>query len=144
MVEWLEFSLRAWDRGGDEIAPAEFLDQLLIAPGDSATVAEGPGCPRVRLLSVALKDFDHVDITDDAGARCEAFAAAVRQGLIRAAGWLACQPPGLFEELRTTGRVTDIFVGGWIDQDQFDLDLPAEFLRACGVLGLSVSICTND
>ncbi len=50
----------------------------------------------------------------------------------------------LFEELRTAGRVTEIFVGGWIDQDQFDLDLPTEFLQACGMLGLSISICTND
>jgi len=144
MVEWLEFSLRVWDRGGDEVASAEFLDRLLIAPGDAATVEEGPGCSRVRLLSVSQKDFDHIDITDDAGAQSVAFEAAVRQGLIRAAEWLARQPPALFEELRAAGRVTDVFVGGWIDQDQFDLDLPAEFLRACGVLGLTISICTND
>jgi hypothetical protein len=144
MIEWLEFSLRAWDRGGGEIAPAEFLARLLIVPGDPVTVAEGPGCPRVRLLSVARKDFDHVDITDDAGARSEAFAAAVREGLLRAADWLARQPPVLFEQLRKAGRGTDVFVGGWIDQDQFDLEVPAEFLRACGMLGLSISICTND
>ena len=144
MVEWLEISLRAWNQKGDEIAPSEFLDQLLIVPGDPASVAEGPGCPRVRLLSIARKDFDHVDITGGAGARSEAFAAAIHQGLIRAADWLARQPPALFEELRMAGRVSDIFVGGWIDQDQFDLDLPAVFLQACGMLGLSISICTND
>lgn len=144
MMEWFEFSLRAWDPTGGKIAPSEFVARLLIAPGDPASVAEGPGCPRVRLLSVARKDFDHVDITDDVGARSEAFAAAIHQGLVRAADWLARQPPALFQELRATGRVTDIFVGGRIEQDQFDLDLPAEFLRACGVLGLSISICTND
>ncbi len=66
------------------------------------------------------------------------------QGLVRAADWLARQPPSLFKEFRTAGRGTDLLIEGWIDQDQFDLDLPVEFLRACGVLGLSVSICTND
>jgi len=144
MVEFLEFTLRVWDRRGCEIASAEFLDRLLIAPGDPAAVEAGPGVPRVRLLSVERKDFDHVDITKDPGARSEAFAIAVRQGLLRAADWLALQSPAVFDQLRTAGRITDVFVRGWIDQEQFDLELPAEFLRACGVLGLCISICTND
>jgi hypothetical protein len=144
MVEWLTFCLRVWDPRGRKIAAAEFLDRLLIAPGDPATVEDGPGVPRVRLLSVAQEDFTHVDITADAGARSEAFAAAVHDRLVRAAEWLARQPPAVFAELRAAGRVTDVFVGGWIEQDQFDLDLPPEFLRACGALGLTVSVCTND
>jgi hypothetical protein len=144
MVEWLEFCLRAWDRRGRKVAPAEFLDWLRIAPSDPAAVEEGPGAPRVRLLAVAMKDFDEVDITADAGARSEAFAVAVHDGLVRAAAWLARQPAAVFEELRAAGRVTDVFVGGWISQDQFDLELPPEFLRACGALGLTVSVCTND
>jgi hypothetical protein len=142
MVEWLEFSLRAWD-WRDHIPPAEFLDRLSIAPGDPA-VADGPGVPRVRLLSVFRDDFANVDVTADAGARSEAFDAAVREGLVRAAEWLAHQPPAVFEDLRKAGHKTDVFIGGWIDQDQFDLNLPPEFLRACGTLGLTISICTND
>lgn len=143
MVEWLQFTLRAWDRRGDAIRPAEFLDRLLIAPGDPAVVEDGPGVPRVRLFAVSVEDFSHVDTTEDAGAQSEAFAAAVHDGLIRAAAWLARQPSDMFEELRAAGRVTDVFVGGWVTQDQFDLDLPPEFLRACGALGLTVSVCTN-
>ncbi len=50
----------------------------------------------------------------------------------------------MFEELRASGSVTDVFVGGWVTQDQFDLELPPEFLRACGKLVLTVSVCTND
>jgi hypothetical protein len=144
MIEWLTFCLRAWDRRGHEIAPAEFLDRLLISPDDPVAVEYGPGVPRVRLLSVAKEDFAEVDTTTDAGARSEAFAATLRDGLVRAADWLDRQPPGVFLELRTAGRVTDVFISGWIEQDQFDLDLPPEFLRACGALGLTVSICTND
>jgi hypothetical protein len=144
VVEWLQFTLRAWDRRGHPIQPSEFLDRLAIAPGDSAVVEDGPGVPRVRLVAVAMDDFAHVDTSADAGAQSEAFAAAVHEGLVRAAGWLARQPVGVFEELRAAGRVTEVFVGGWITQDQFDLDLPPEFLRACGALGLTVSVCTND
>lgn len=144
MVEWLSFSLRAWDRLGRPIRPDEFVGRLSFAPGDQAAVEDGPGNPLVRLLAVAVEDFDHVDTSADAGARSEAFAAALHDGLVQAAGWLTRQPAGVFEELRAAGRVTDVFVGGWVTQDQFDLDLPSEFLRACGALGLSVSVCTND
>jgi hypothetical protein len=144
LLEWLEFTLRAWDRGGRPIRRAEFLERLAIAPGDPAAVQDGPGVPRVRLLAIAVEDFAHIDTSEDAGARSEAFAAAVRDGLIRAAGWLTRQSADVFAELRASGRVTDVFVGGWVTDDQFDLDLPPEFLAACGALGLSVSICTND
>lgn len=144
MVQWLTFCLRAWDPRGRIIAPGDFLDRLLIAPGDPVTVESGPGVPRVRLLSVAQEDFAQADTTADAGAKSEAFAAAVRDELVRVAKWLARQPPAVFEKLRADGRVTDLFVGGWIEQDQFDLDLPPDILQACGALGLTVSICTND
>jgi hypothetical protein len=95
-------------------------------------------------LSVAQQDFAHVDTTADAGAQSEAFAGAVHDGLVRAAKWLAQQQPDVFARLRADGRATDLFVGGWIEQDQFDLDFPPDILQACGALGLTVSICTND
>lgn len=144
MVEQLSFSLRVWDRRGHAIRLCEFLDRMSITPDDAVVVENGPGVPRVRLLTVAMDNFAYVDTSGDAGTQSEAFAAAVHDGLVRAARWLARQPVGVFEELRAAGRVTDLFVGGWVTQDQFDLDLPPEFLRACAALGLTVSICTND
>jgi hypothetical protein len=145
MVEWLQFSLRAWDPRGRPIRTSEFVARLSIAPGDPVVVEENrPGVPRVRLLAVGVEDFAHLDTSADAGARSEAFDAAVHDGLVRAAEWLTGQPAAVFEELRAAGRVTDVFVGGWVSQDQFDLDLPPQFLQACGALGLTISICTND
>jgi hypothetical protein len=144
MVEWLQFTLRAWHHSGDRKVAASLLDRINIMPGDAAVVEDGPGVPRVRLLRVSMEDFAHVDTTADAGAQSEAFAAAVRAGLIRAAEWLSRQPLELFKELRAAGCLTDVFVGSWMTDDQFDLDLPPEFLRACGALGLTVSVCTND
>jgi hypothetical protein len=74
----------------------------------------------------------------------EEFAARLRDGFLGAAERLGSLPPGAFEEWRALGRRADIFVGGWLDDQQFDLDLPSEFLLACGRLGLVVSICTNE
>ena len=144
MVEWLQFSLRVWDRRGVEIRRAEFLDRLSLEPGDPVDVENGLGVPRVQLFAVSMANMSHIDNTEDAGAQSEAFAAAIREGLIRAALWLERQPSDVFKNLREFGHVTDVFVGGWITDGQFELDLPPEFLLACGKLGLTVSICTND
>lgn len=122
----------------------DFLDRLIVDPADPVRIEDGPGVPHVRLLSLSMADFVNVDSSEDAGAKSEAFAAALHVGLVSAAEWLIRQRPTVIEELRANGRVTDVFVGGWITQDQFDLDLPSEFLRACGALGLTLSICTND
>jgi hypothetical protein len=144
VVEWLQFTLRAWDRGGTAVRAAEFLDRLIVDSDDTVRIEDGPGVPRVRLLSLSIDDFANVDTSEDAGAKSEAFAGALREGLVSAAAWLTRQRATVFKELRAAGRVTDVFVGGWITQDQLDLDLPPEFLQACGALGLTLSVCTND
>lgn len=144
MVEWLQFTLRAWDRGGTAVRAADFLARLIVDAGDTVRIEDGPGVPRVRLLSLSMEDFADVDTSEDAGAQSEAFAGALREGLLSAAEWLTRQPATVFKELRAAGRVTDVFVGGWVTQDQFDLELPPEFLQACGALGLTLSVCTND
>jgi len=144
MVEWLQVSLRAWDPSARPIPRAEFLDRLVLGPDGPVSVPTPPDNPRVRLLAISRDDFAHVDTSADAGARSEAFVAAVTDGLTRAAAWLTLQPVDVFESLRAGGRRTEVFVGAWVTQDQFDLDVPPAFLRACGVLGLTLSICTND
>jgi hypothetical protein len=144
VLEWVTFTLRAWAQEGSDVQPSEFVERLVIVPRDSIVVEETVGVARVRLLGIATSDFAHVDTTEDAGAQSEAFAKAIQAGLVRAAEWLSLQSPELFLELRASRRFTDIFVSGWISGDQFDLDLPPEFLQASGTLGLTVSICTND
>jgi hypothetical protein len=140
MVEWLSVTLRAWDRTKRAVARSEFIDRLSIRPGDPATEPKKDvgGVTRLELLLVELKAFE------DEEEPTEAFVAAVGDGLLRAAGWLGRQPVEVFEKVRAAGGGGDLFVGGWIERDQFDLDLPPELLRACGTLGLPISICTND
>ena len=55
VVGRLELVLRARDRDGHQIGTAEFLDWLLIEPGDPCSVEDGPGVPRVRLLSMSIR-----------------------------------------------------------------------------------------
>jgi hypothetical protein len=144
MVKWFQFTLRAWHQSGDRRVAAKLMGRINIRPGDPVVVAGVPSVSHVQLLSVSREDFADVDTTEDAGAQSEAFAAAIREGLIRAGEWLNRQPVEVFEELRAAGCATDVFVGGWMTDDQFDLDLPPEFLQACGALGLTVKVCTND
>ena len=60
--------------------------------------------------------------------------------------------PSMLSERRATAASweslsfmpADVFIGGWMNCDQFDLTLPPEFLLACGRLGLPIDIYTND
>lgn len=74
----------------------------------------------------------------------EEFATRTQQGFIRAARWMSTLGRQGLDGWRSEGRKADIFVGGWMANEQLDLLFPAEFLQQCGRLGLPVSICTND
>lgn len=105
----------------------------LLAPSDSAwkwAVA--------TLFSVRLDEML------EAEEPTEAFAHGIAAGFQKAAAVLAkCKLAGL-DQWRAQGKEADIFIGGWLANEQFDLQLPASFLEQCARLGLSISICTND
>jgi hypothetical protein len=132
-------SLRGY--GGAEPTGAAFFKQIGLepdsgfptSPSDSAWKAAS-----VELVEVAMEDLrDYPEPTEE-------FVARVNSGLLRAAKWLLSRPVEAFEQWRSNGRQADIFIGGWLEGDQFDLALPATFLLACGRAGLSIEICTND
>jgi hypothetical protein len=109
------------------------IDPVRLSPSDSAFQAA-----LVELFAVAMRDVK------DAPELSEAFEERVQQGFDQAAAVLAqCSREGL-EEWRSSGKEADIFIGGWLANEQFDLKLPAAFLAECSRLGLSISICTND
>jgi hypothetical protein len=74
----------------------------------------------------------------------EQFAGATEAALVRAADWLERRPVGAFERLRGDSIKVDVLVDAWIDQNQFDVELPAAFVRACGRAGLAIAVVTND
>ena len=86
----------------------------------------------------------NMDDVKDAEEPTEAFAERVQEGFDSAALLLVrCKIQGL-AEWRARGKEADVFVGGWLANEQFDLKIPAPFLVQCARLGLSISICTND
>jgi hypothetical protein len=136
-IDNISVSLRAWG-GDDHEAAAALLDTLPIAHSDGVHKAEGPGVPRVQLLSLSIEDFIGQEEPS------EAFAAALRTGLLNAARWMEKQSPEVFTSLRAEGANADVFIGAWIDSDQIDLVLPPEFLVECARHGLPITLITND
>ena len=92
----------------------------------------------VVMAAIEIGEFVDTDETS------EAFEIALRVRLVAAGDWLSRQSVSVFEDIRGAGLKCDVFIGGWIDCDQFDLDLPPNFLLACGERGLEITICTND
>jgi hypothetical protein len=140
-VEWLTVDVRVWTKG-KQVPDAAFLSQLIAVPGAEPVEThksekEGKSA-RVTLVAVKVSDFEQEHEPS------EAFAKAVRTQLLRAATWLTGQSAGAFACLRDAGFNADVFIESWIDQDQFELELPAEFVVACGRLGLAMKVLTND
>jgi hypothetical protein len=133
-IETLSFTLRAWDRSGKLVPDSIFFEKLQILPEESFERTR----VGIELFSMSASDFS------EAEEPWEAFAEELRKRLFAAKKWLQKQPTDLFATLRKKGLVTDIFIDAWIDSDQFDLDLPPEFLSECGKHGLTLSIVTND
>ncbi len=140
-VAWLTVDLRVWHSDGEQVPDRAFLGKL--KPVARIAVKkhrsrEAWESARVTLVSVQADKFDTKDEPS------EAFAAAVRKKLLNAAKWLDGQPSALFAGLLDAGYEADVFIESWIDQDQFEVELPPKFIAACGRVGLGVSLLTND
>ena len=118
-----------------------FLHRLVFAAGDDFPFE--PSRARWQTARVTLLEI-HRDAFAGADAPSELFWQAAAKQFARAAEWLDKQPPAVFAEAAGLGLKMDVFIGSWIESDQFDLHLPAAFLRACGKHGLDISVCTND
>jgi hypothetical protein len=92
----------------------------------------------VQLFSVRMDEVKHAEEPS------EAFAERVRQGFDRGTRLLASCKKGGIDQWISLGKSADVFIGGWLANEQFDLDIPVSFLAQCARLGLSISICTND
>ncbi len=92
---------------------------------------------QVYFVNAELSSITSADPYDE-------FARKITMELEVAAEWLKRISSEVFNGFRERGVQLDIIVSAWIEQDQFDLSLPAEFLSACGDHNLSIQIVTND
>lgn len=138
-LQELQVALRGY--GGPKRTRDKFFRQICLSdkldvqfrPSNSAWQAAV-----VDLFSVSMGDVK------DAEEPYEIFAERVQSGFDHAASVLAqCNLDGL-DQWRADGREADVFIGGWLANEQLDLKLPARFLAECARLRLSISICTND
>jgi hypothetical protein len=139
-VEWLEISLIGWSREETphgtrffELIGLEADAGFTTYPSDSAFRSA-----RIRFVRVSIEECA------PGTERREEFAQRLAQGLAHATAWLNQRDPRAFDRWRADGKIADVFIDGWMNSDQFDLVLPADFLAACGRLGLPIQICTND
>ena len=136
-VEHLEATLQVCRFNGGAVKTDEFLDKLVVESGDNVKKRKRPNA-RVDVMTIQQTEFA------DAEEPSEAFAETLAARLHDASIWLNKQDVELFDELRAKGFNTDFLITGWINADQLDLDLPPSLLRACGTLGLKITIITND
>jgi hypothetical protein len=138
-LRWMRASLRG--HGGESPSGAVFFDLLALEPEWASRAKRSVTTwqsANVELFAVDMADLRAHEEPS------EAFAARIEQGFLLAAEWLNSRPPGAFDLWRGQGRKADVFIGGWLLNEQFDLMLPAPFLMACGRAGLPINICTND
>lgn len=141
-VSWVKVMVRAWHPDGRCVPDALFVDHLCPDPTPAVIVVA-----RSReLWQTALVMVVEVDLATfaDVHEPSEALAKAVRGQLERAGQWLCELPADVLGEPRRQGFVIDVHVDAWIKCDQFELDLPPEFIAGCGRHQLAVSILTND
>lgn len=138
-LQEIQVSLRGG--GGFEPTGDAFFRMLRLSGKASLRLSPSDSAWRwaiVELFSLAMSDVK------DAEEPAKAFSERVQQGFDHAAAVLAaCSREGL-DEWRSHGREADVFIGGWLANEQLDLKLPAPFLAQCTRLGLSITICTND
>jgi hypothetical protein len=138
-LRWVRASRRGY--GGETPSGAALFDLLDLEPERAALATRGDSAwqsANIELFAVDMADL----LTYDEPS--EEFAARVERGFLSVSEWLVSRPPCAFDRWRGQGRKADIFIGGWLLNEQFDIVLPAPFLMACGRAGLPIHICTNE
>lgn len=129
------------------VTTAEFLAPLAIATGEVEATRADAGewsSATVFFAVVRHRDYDHVDKSADAGAQCIAFEAGIAEAFQRVARFLDLRPPSVSAAMRNAGLTLQLLVEIRMDQDQMELEFPAELLIACGRHKLGVYVISND
>ncbi len=127
--------------GGECPTGTSFFELMDVRAGDGFKLlpSDSPWqAALITLVEVAIEDCLK------AAEPWEEFAVRINSGLKNAAKWLLSGRDQRLAAWRQSGRMADVVIGGWLEDNQFDFVFPPEFLLACGSLGLQITISTND
>lgn len=122
----LTISLHCWPSIRPERRPA----------GVPAVPVDDRPIQRIPLYDQVLDGDDRRDL--------EFFDSRLHDGLVEAAARLRAITRRRLDELRAHGYATRIEVGVSAEPGEIDFEMPAEFVRACGELDLSVHITSDQ
>jgi len=139
MIRHLELSLRAWHPNGSSISGEQFVEVLAADASEFSVSGSGAQWEAARIaFGLSLEAFENTKQPH------EKFANALRQAFVDFSKWLSGLSPSSFDVLRANGMNFDVFIGVWMDLDQFDFELPPELMRELGRLRLSLKVLSND
>jgi hypothetical protein len=138
-LRWVRVSLRGY--GGEVPSGAVFFDFIALEPERAAQARPSESAWQSANLELFAVDMSDLQAYPEP---FEEFAVRVERGFLDAAAWLDARPHDALDRWRGQGRRADIFIGGWLANEQFDLVVPAQFLLACGRAKLPIQMCTND
>lgn len=139
MIHHLTISLRGWHPAGDSLPAARFLELLAITNPDRQVVGLGQPWQAARII---LCDLDFAAFRGETEPS-EAFSSALSDSLLASCPLLSSIPSASVQRCLDAGLRTDCFAELWMDNNQFDLGLPAEFLGELARLRLPLSILSN-
>lgn len=140
-------ALQASCTDGRGVTSAGFIEPLQIEPGEveDAVADRGQWASGMVYFAVVWQsDFDDVDVSVDGGAQSEAFFHGIIKAFRATGKFFDRRPTSVTALMRATGLSLRMFVEIRMDQDQMELELPPEFLAACGRHGIGIYLISND
>jgi len=140
MLHQLQGSLRAWHPSGEALDPKDFVSLLGVDMQGVPVIGSGEPWQAVRLVLCDIR----LDAFSQHKEPSEQFFSHVRTTLIDASKWLSKIKQDAFVTTQQRGFVVDFFVEIWLDQDQFEFELPSEFALELGRLKIALKMISND
>jgi hypothetical protein len=136
--EWIRICLLGWPTRRRALGN-EFFDLLGLEPDAGFKTSPATMESQAAEITLVLASRDVEAPQSDSE-----FAATIATGLRRAAEWLQLRPCSVFERCRAAGIRLEILVAHVTDEGGFRLELPAEFVRECGRVGLPIRVGSGD
>jgi hypothetical protein len=140
MISWTRVSLRAWHPSGDPFSGQELVKALAADAARLVVAGSGQKWETARIVGCELSLEAYKETEEPS----EAYSKALHESLITFSKWLSTLSPSSIQILRSKGMNLDVFIDFWMDQNQCELELPAELIAEVARLRLPINMISND